>query len=148
MTHKPKNYQKTKWGTFILFTIYEKTIDFTNCFNLELIKEILSKIATFPALAELKEKVEAEGFDINVYNVDVADRESVYKHAALIKDEVGSPVDILINNAGIVCGQTLLDIPDSMIEKTFKVNIISHYWVCFYFLTTLTISLRCWFVDC
>lgn len=51
----------------------------------------------------------------------------VYKYAELIKDT--NFVEILINNAGILCGQTLLDIPDEMIEKTFQVNIVSHYWV-------------------
>lgn len=51
----------------------------------------------------------------------------MYKYAALAKDVCS--VDILINNAGIVCGETLLDIPDEMIEKTFQVNILSHYWV-------------------
>lgn len=62
----------------------------------------------------------------------------VYKHADLVKDI--SSVEILINNAGIVCGQTLLDLPDDMIEKTFQVNIISHYWVSYdqYFWFILT----------
>lgn len=52
----------------------------------------------------------------------------VYKYAEQIKQDVGD-VDILINNAGIVCGQTFLDLPDYMIEKTYQVNILSHYWV-------------------
>lgn len=76
----------------------------------------------------MKERIESEGFECHTYVVDVADRKNVYKNADLVKSEVG-PVDILINNAGVVCGQTLLDIPDHMIEKTFNVNIISHYWV-------------------
>lgn len=38
-------------------------------------------------------------------------------------------MDILVNNAGIVYGQTLLELPDSAIENTYKVNILSHYWV-------------------
>lgn len=40
-----------------------------------------------------------------------------------------SQVDILINNAGIVTGKTLLQCPDSSITKTFEVNTISHFWV-------------------
>lgn len=58
----------------------------------------------------------------------MTDRENVYKYAEIVKSDIG-PIDILINNAGIVCGQTFLEIPDYMIEKTFKVNILSHYWV-------------------
>lgn len=69
-----------------------------------------------------------EGNEIHAYNVDVTDRKVVYKNADLVKSEVGT-VDILINNAGIVCGNTFLDLPDHMIEKTYQVNILSHYWV-------------------
>lgn len=36
---------------------------------------------------------------------------------------------IVVNNAGYVCGKTFMNIPDDEIEKTFKVNILSHYWV-------------------
>ncbi|KAK9885337.1 hypothetical protein WA026_010836 [Henosepilachna vigintioctopunctata] len=79
------------------------------------------------AMEKLKERAKAEGHDIITQPVDVSDREVVYKYAKIIKDDVG-PVDIIINNAGIVCGQTLLDIPDYMIEKTYNVNILSHYW--------------------
>lgn len=79
-------------------------------------------------MESLKERIEIDGFKVHTYVVDVADRNSVYKNADLVKSEVGN-VDVLINNAGIVCGQLLLDIPDHMIEKTFKVNIMSHYWV-------------------
>lgn len=82
-------------------------------------------------MEKLKERVKAEGFEITTQPVDITDREIVYKYAKIIKEDVG-PVDILINNAGIVCGQTLLDIPDYMIEKTFNVNILSHYWVSSY----------------
>ncbi|XP_022916882.1 epidermal retinol dehydrogenase 2 [Onthophagus taurus] len=76
---------------------------------------------------EIKEKIENEGHQVHVYTVDVTDRKSVYKNADLVKSEVGV-VDILINNAGIVCGNTCLDIPDYMVEKTFQVNILSQYW--------------------
>lgn len=60
--------------------------------------------------------------------MDLADRKAVYKTADLVRNEVG-PVDILINNAGVVYGRTLMDLEDFMIENTYKVNILSHYWV-------------------
>merc|ERR1712181_175138 len=43
------------------------------------------------------------------------------------KEEVG-PVTILVNNAGIVSGNTLLDTPDNKIVKTFEVNVFAHFW--------------------
>lgn len=36
---------------------------------------------------------------------------------------------ILINNAGYVYGRTLMELPDDEIERTYRVNILSHYWV-------------------
>lgn len=79
------------------------------------------------ALETLKEKCEEEGYKIFTYVVDISDRRNVYKNADLVKNEIGT-VDVLINNAGIVTGNTFLDCPDHMIEKTFQVNMLSHYW--------------------
>lgn len=76
----------------------------------------------------MNEKVKEEGFKVYTYPVDITNKELVYKYAAMVKEDVGV-VDILINNAGIVCGNTFLEIPDHMIEKTFQVNVLSHYWV-------------------
>lgn len=45
-----------------------------------------------------------------------------------VKRDVGE-VDILVNNAGIVTGKKFLDCPDHMIQKTFEVNTIAHFWV-------------------
>lgn len=59
--------------------------------------------------------------------VDVTDRHAVYAAAERVREEIGV-VDVLINNAGIVTGKSFLDLPDEMIEKTFQVNAISHFW--------------------
>ncbi|KAF5302599.1 hypothetical protein FQA39_LY10217 [Lamprigera yunnana] len=79
------------------------------------------------AIQKLQTRFETEGLGVHTHVVDVTDRLSVYKHADLIKSEIG-PVHILINNAGIVSGHTIMNIPDETIEKTFQVNVISHYW--------------------
>lgn len=71
---------------------------------------------------------QGDGHRIHGYVVDLADRKAVYKSADLVRSEVGA-VDILINNAGVVYGRTLMDLEDYMIENTYKVNILSHYWV-------------------
>lgn len=36
---------------------------------------------------------------------------------------------MLINNAGVVSGRALLDTPDHLIERSFNVNVLSHFWV-------------------
>lgn len=45
-----------------------------------------------------------------------------------MKTVVGD-VTIVINNAGVVSGKTLLDIDDASIQRTFDVNILAHFWV-------------------
>jgi all-trans-retinol dehydrogenase (NAD+) len=37
-------------------------------------------------------------------------------------------VTILINNAGIVSGKSIMENSDFMIQKTIEVNTISHMW--------------------
>ena len=70
-------------------------------------------------------------------------REDIYRAAEKTKEEVGL-VTILVNNAGIVSGSTLLETPDTKIVKTFEVrifkdvtltllsllqvNILAHFW--------------------
>ncbi|XP_043264540.1 estradiol 17-beta-dehydrogenase 11 [Colletes gigas] len=62
------------------------------------------------------------------YYCDIANREEVYKTAKTVQIEVGN-VTLLINNAGYVYGRTLLALPDEEIERTYGINILSHYWI-------------------
>lgn len=61
------------------------------------------------------------------YVVDLASREDIYRVAKKVEDEVGR-VNLLINNAGVVSGSYLLDTPDHLIQRTFDVNILAHFW--------------------
>ncbi|MGH9333390.1 MAG: SDR family oxidoreductase [Vicinamibacteria bacterium] len=56
--------------------------------------------------------------------VDVSKREEVYEAAR----RLDAPVDIVINNAGVVSGKCLLDIPDESIERSFAVNTLPLFW--------------------
>ena len=71
----------------------------------------------------VKAEVEAAGATASVGIVDVADRAAVADAAK----EAG-PVDVLINNAGIVTGADLLDTTDEAIIRTFDVNTLALYW--------------------
>ncbi|XP_012150956.1 estradiol 17-beta-dehydrogenase 11 [Megachile rotundata] len=62
------------------------------------------------------------------YYCDITNRNEVYRIAKTVQIEVG-PVTLLINNAGYVYGKTLMDLPDDEIERTYNVNILSHYWI-------------------
>ncbi|XP_012629555.1 short-chain dehydrogenase/reductase family 16C member 6-like [Microcebus murinus] len=61
------------------------------------------------------------------YTCDCSNRQEVYRVADQVGKEVGD-VTILINNAGVVSAKLLLDTPDHMVERSFLVNAISHFW--------------------
>ncbi|XP_050549761.1 retinol dehydrogenase 10-B [Spodoptera frugiperda] len=46
-------------------------------------------------------------------------------------------VNLLINNAGVVSGSYLLDTPDHLIQRTFDVNILAHFWTAKAFLPAM-----------
>ncbi len=58
--------------------------------------------------------IQRAGGEAYSYACDLSRKEDIYATADKILDEVG-PVSMLINNAGIVSGQRLLDIPDGEI---------------------------------
>jgi all-trans-retinol dehydrogenase (NAD+) len=67
---------------------------------------------------------------------DVADRERVYATAAE-SAAAGGPVDILINNAGIVSGADFVNLSDAKIEATFAINVLALFWTCKAFLPAM-----------
>lgn len=69
-------------------------------------------------------EIRAAGGSATAAVVDVTDREAVYRQAAGT-----DPIDVVINNAGVVSGARLLDIPDESIERTLDVNVLALYWV-------------------
>ncbi len=82
------------------------------------------------AAGELEEavaEIRANGLEAHGYVCDVSDRNEVYHAADEVRAQVG-PVDIVVNNAGIISGRRLLDIPDERIEAVFGVNVLALYW--------------------
>jgi all-trans-retinol dehydrogenase (NAD+) len=59
---------------------------------------------------------------------DVSQREHVRQSAAETV-AAGGPVDVLVNNAGVVSGQPLLGLSDEQIERTFAINVLALFWV-------------------
>lgn len=76
---------------------------------------------------ETKRLVEKVGGVAHVYTCDVSDRHRVYEVAKLVKAQVGT-VTILINNAGIVIGKTMLNLEDDDIQKVFDINAVANFW--------------------
>lgn len=55
--------------------------------------------------------------------VDVSDEQAVQAAA-----EQAGPVDVLVNNAGIVSGGALLENSSAQVRRTFEVNVLALYW--------------------
>ncbi len=78
-------------------------------------------------LAGVREALEGSGGRVTVYRCDVASRESVDAVGRQVLEAHG-PVDVLINNAGVVTGKPLLEASDRAIERTFAINTLAHFW--------------------
>lgn len=61
------------------------------------------------------------------FKCDVTNREEVYE-VTKKSTKLAGDITILVNNAGIVGGKTFLELDDRIIQKTFEVNAISHFW--------------------
>ncbi|QQR91230.1 MAG: SDR family oxidoreductase [Myxococcales bacterium] len=70
------------------------------------------------------------------YVIDLASREQIENTAKRTLEQVG-PVDVLINNAGVVSGNALLQITAEQIERTFKVNTLAPIWTTRAFLPSM-----------
>lgn len=79
-------------------------------------------------LASLGRDLEARGGGVWSAVCDVTDRDAVAETARRTLAECG-PVEVLVNNAGVVSGKTLLDASDDEIQRTLDVNLLSLFWV-------------------
>ncbi|KAH0567140.1 short-chain dehydrogenase/reductase family 16C member 6-like isoform X1 [Cotesia glomerata] len=79
-------------------------------------------------IKDIVDEIKSQGGKCTGYVCDISNREDIYRVAKTVQIEVGN-ITIIVNNAGYVCGKTFMNLPDDEIEKTFKVNILSHYWI-------------------
>lgn len=79
-------------------------------------------------LKQVAEEIKEIGSKVYWYVCDCSDRDSINNVATKVKRVVGD-VSVLINNAGVVCPKTILESSEEEIERTFKINTLSHFWV-------------------
>jgi len=87
-------------------------------------------------LGQLETDLGAAGHDVDIYTCDLTCRDTI----AAVADRTlgdGGPIDVLINNAGIVSGKPLLDISEQEIERTFQVNTLALFWTVRAFLPSM-----------
>jgi all-trans-retinol dehydrogenase (NAD+) len=78
-------------------------------------------------LATTAAELEKQGRTVATYVCNLTDRRAIAATAAETLRERG-PIDILINNAGVVSGKTLLEESEDEIERTFDVNVLALFW--------------------
>jgi len=87
-------------------------------------------------LSQAQAELASAGHEADVYTCDLTSREEIAAVAAQTLAQSG-PIDILINNAGIVSGKNLLDLSDREIERTFQLNTLALFWTVKAFLPSM-----------
>lgn len=68
--------------------------------------------------------------------VNLTARDQIYAAAQKVRDEVG-PIDVVVNNAGVVSGRPFLECSDEQIERTMAVNTMALFWTAKAFLPSM-----------
>ncbi|EYE96281.1 SDR family oxidoreductase [Aspergillus ruber CBS 135680] len=90
------------------------------------IAEELSEREVKVVIIDIQEPEFTHSPNIYFYEADVTSTDSIKAAADKIRAKHGHPT-VLVNNAGVFTNDTILDEPESMIWKSFKVNTLAHF---------------------
>jgi len=79
-------------------------------------------------LKELRARIEGEGGDAHVVELDVTDQDSIKAAVARAETEVG-PIDILVNNSGVSTTQRLQEVSGADYDFIFDTNVKGPFFV-------------------
>ncbi|XP_023697401.1 short-chain dehydrogenase/reductase 3a isoform X1 [Paramormyrops kingsleyae] len=79
------------------------------------------------SLRETCSEIQQIGTECHYFVCDVGNREEVYRQAKVVREKVGD-VTILVNNAAVVHGKTLIDSDDDALLKTQHINTLGQFW--------------------
>ena len=79
-------------------------------------------------LKELRARIEGEGGDAHVVELDVTDHDSIKSAVAHAETEMGS-IDILVNNSGVSTTQKLVDVSEDDYDFVFDTNTKGAFFV-------------------
>jgi len=65
--------------------------------------------------------------NINYYKCDVSKWEEVERVSKQIVEELGDPT-VIVNNAGVVQGKSLVELSPDDIRQTMDTNVLAHFW--------------------
>lgn len=90
-------------------------------------KKVILWGRTERCLKETCEEISQTGIECHYFLCDVANREEVYRQAKVVREKVGD-VTILVNNAAVVHGKSLMDSDDDALLKSQHVNTMGQFW--------------------
>ena len=79
-------------------------------------------------LERVRAELAAAGRTVAAYPCNLRDRAAIAAAAAATLRDHGH-VDVLLNNAGVVSGKTLLEASDDHVLRTFEVNTLALFWM-------------------
>jgi len=80
-----------------------------------------------PGLERVRAELATAGRAVAAYPCNLRDRAAIASTAAATLRDHGH-VDVLVNNAGVVSGKTLLEASDDHVLRTFEVNTLALFW--------------------
>ncbi|KAG8568758.1 hypothetical protein GDO81_014136 [Engystomops pustulosus] len=90
-------------------------------------KKIILWGRTEKCLKETAEEIKQMGTECHYFICDVGNREEVYQQAKAVREKVGD-VTILVNNAAVVHGKSLIDSDDDALLKSQHINTLGQFW--------------------
>ncbi|CAK9442147.1 uncharacterized protein LODBEIA_P58900 [Lodderomyces beijingensis] len=93
----------------------------------EIVKQLVARRAKVVVMDIVLPEDDAKLPGVIYYQCDVSDRAHVFDVQKDIQNNVGV-VTVLINNAGISTGKTVLDLSFQEIERTIQINLISSFY--------------------
>ncbi|KFW00993.1 Short-chain dehydrogenase/reductase 3, partial [Eurypyga helias] len=94
---------------------------------------------TEKCLKETTEEIRMMGTECHYFICDVGNREEVYRQAKAVREKVGhllllqvGDITILVNNAAVVHGKSLMDSDDDALLKSQHINTLGQFWQTFF----------------
>ncbi|CAL8352055.1 unnamed protein product [Gadus morhua 'NCC'] len=90
-------------------------------------KKVILWGRTEKCLKDTAAEISLSGTECHYFLCDVANREEVYRQAKVLREKVGD-VTILVNNAAVVHGKSLMDSDDDALLKSQHINTLGQFW--------------------
>lgn len=74
--------------------------------------------------------------NVHYFKCDITSKQQIAAVAEEVRSQVGHPT-VLINNAGVVRGKSIMDSSERDIRFTFEVNALAHFWMVQEFLPSI-----------